>query len=46
MTELFYPSGLSQGSEAYGLKAIRDCLLPKEALRFRDVPVEIPLVER
>ena len=40
MTELFYPSGLSQNADSFGLKVLRDRLGPCEALRFRDVPIE------
>ena len=40
MTELLFPSGLSQGSVGLGLKAIVDSLGACEALRFRDVPID------
>ena len=40
MTELYFPSGLSQSSSPLGLKAIAEALGPVELLRFRDVPIE------
>jgi len=40
MTELAYPSGLPSGQGFVRLRELRDCLQPKEVLRFRDLAVD------
>jgi UDP-N-acetylmuramoyl-L-alanyl-D-glutamate--2,6-diaminopimelate ligase len=40
MTELAYPSGLASGQGCVRLREVRDCLQPREVLRFRDLAVE------
>jgi UDP-N-acetylmuramoyl-L-alanyl-D-glutamate--2,6-diaminopimelate ligase len=40
MTELAYPSGLPSGQGYVRLRELRDCLRPKEVLRWRDVAVD------
>jgi len=40
MTELAYPSGLPSGQGFVRLRELRDCLQPRETLRFRDLAVD------
>jgi UDP-N-acetylmuramoyl-L-alanyl-D-glutamate--2,6-diaminopimelate ligase len=40
MTELAYPSGLPSGHGYVRLREIRDCLQPREVLRWRDLAVD------
>ncbi|GAB4149575.1 MAG: UDP-N-acetylmuramoyl-L-alanyl-D-glutamate--2,6-diaminopimelate ligase [Planctomycetota bacterium] len=40
MTELAYPSGLPTGRGYVRLRELRDCLRPKEVLRFRDLAID------
>ncbi|MEQ1631322.1 MAG: UDP-N-acetylmuramoyl-L-alanyl-D-glutamate--2,6-diaminopimelate ligase [Planctomycetota bacterium] len=40
MTELAYPSGLPSGQGFVRLRELRDCLRPREVLRFRDLAVD------
>jgi UDP-N-acetylmuramoyl-L-alanyl-D-glutamate--2,6-diaminopimelate ligase len=40
MTEVAYPSGLPSGQGLVHLREFRDCLQPREVLRWRDVPVD------
>jgi UDP-N-acetylmuramoyl-L-alanyl-D-glutamate--2,6-diaminopimelate ligase len=40
MTELAYPSGLPSGQGFVRLREIRDCLQPREVLRWRDLAVD------
>ena len=39
MTELAYPSGLPSGQGFVRLREIRDCLQPREVLRWRDLAI-------
>ena len=40
MTELAYPSGLPSGQGFVRLRELRDCLQPREVLRWRDLAVD------
>jgi UDP-N-acetylmuramoyl-L-alanyl-D-glutamate--2,6-diaminopimelate ligase len=40
MTELAYPSGLPSGQGHVRLRELRDCLQPREVLRWRDLAVD------
>ncbi len=40
MTELAYPSGLPSGQGYVRLREIRDCLQPREVLRWRDLAID------
>ncbi len=40
MTELAYPSGLPAGQGYVRLRELRDCLQPREVLRWRDLAVD------
>ncbi|MBL8755077.1 MAG: UDP-N-acetylmuramoyl-L-alanyl-D-glutamate--2,6-diaminopimelate ligase [Planctomycetes bacterium] len=40
MTELAYPSGLPSGQGYVRLRELRDCLQPREVLRWRDLAVD------
>lgn len=40
MTELAYPSGLPSGQGHVRLRELRDCLQPREVLRWRDLGVD------
>jgi UDP-N-acetylmuramoyl-L-alanyl-D-glutamate--2,6-diaminopimelate ligase len=40
MTELAYPSGLPSGQGFVRLRELRDCLQPREILRWRDLAVD------
>jgi len=40
MTELAYPSGLPSGQGFVRLREIRDCLQPREVLRWRDLAID------
>ena len=40
MTELAYPSGLPSGQGHVRLRELRDCLQPREVLRWRDLLVD------
>ncbi|MBM3973336.1 MAG: UDP-N-acetylmuramoyl-L-alanyl-D-glutamate--2,6-diaminopimelate ligase [Planctomycetes bacterium] len=40
MTELAYPSGLPSGQGFVRLREIRDCLQPRELLRWRDLAID------
>jgi UDP-N-acetylmuramoyl-L-alanyl-D-glutamate--2,6-diaminopimelate ligase len=40
MTELAYPSGLPSGQGFVRLRELRDCLRPREVLRWRDLTVD------
>ncbi len=40
MTELAYPSGLPSGQGFVRLRELRDCLRPREVLRYRDLAVD------
>ena len=40
MTELAYPSGLPSGQGFVRLREFRDCLQPREVLRWRDLAVD------
>ncbi|MFY9345480.1 MAG: hypothetical protein WAT39_23520, partial [Planctomycetota bacterium] len=40
MTELAYPSGLPSGQALVRLRELRDCLQPREVLRWRDLAID------
>ncbi len=40
MTELAYPSGLPSGQGFVRLRELRDCLQPREVLRWRDLAID------
>jgi UDP-N-acetylmuramoyl-L-alanyl-D-glutamate--2,6-diaminopimelate ligase len=40
MTEVAYPSGLPSGQGFVRLRELRDCLQPREVLRWRDIAVD------